>query len=108
MRVIDDAVIRHAVEVLILAAPSGSQVILFGSYAEGTARADSDIDFLVVEPRAKERFSEMVRLSRLLGDMLIPADVIVVSREYFDRYRNTPNTIAYEASRKGTMYEPVS
>jgi len=105
---IDETTIQRAVEALFQDAPAGSIVILFGSFADGTARTDSDLDFLVVEPQVKERFVEMARLSRLLGEMLIPADVVVVSRDFFDRYRNTPNTIAYEASRKGRVYEPVA
>ena len=108
MTTIDETTIRRAAAALLQAAPAGSTVILFGSYTTGTARTDSDLDFLVVEPEVQERFSEMARLSRLLGDMLIPADVIVVSRDSFYRCRNTPNTIAHEASRKGRVYEPVA
>jgi uncharacterized protein len=108
MKMIDETIIQQAAEALLTAAPVGSFVILFGSFADGTAHADSDLDFLVVEPQMKERFGEMARLSRLLGDMLIPADVVVVSRDFFERYRNTPNTIAYEASKKGRIYEPVA
>ncbi len=42
----------------------------------------------------EDGFSEMARLSRILGDMLIPADVVALSREYFDLCRDTPNIIA--------------
>ena len=108
MAKIDETTFRQAVQALRNAAPPGSTVILFGSCADGTARTDSDLDFLVVEPQVKDRFGEMARLSRLLGEMLIPADVIVVSRDFYHRYRNTPNTIPYEASRKGRVYEPVA
>lgn len=108
MERIDDATIQRAAHALIQAAPSGSTVILFGSAAAGTARRDSDLDFLVVEPDVKKRFGEMERLSRLLGDMLIPADVVVVSRDFFHRYKDTPNTLAYEASRKGRAYGSVA
>ena len=108
MGAIDQATIRRAAEVLIRAAPPGSTVILFGSHSTGLARGDSDLDFLVVEDRVQNRFAEMARLSRLLGDLLIPADVVVVSRAFFERYRDTPNTLAYEASRKGRVYEPVA
>ena len=108
MAVMDESTIRQAAETLLNAAPAGSTVILFGSWASGTARTDSDLDFLVIEPRVKDCMSEMTRLSRIVGDMLIPADVLVMSRQRFHRYRDTPNTIAYEASRKGTVYEPVS
>lgn len=105
---IDETTIRRAAETLLQAAPEGSIVILFGSYADGTANKDSDLDFLVVEPLSKDLFGEMARFSRLLGDLLIPADVVVVSRDSFERFRNTPNTIAYEASRKGKIYESVT
>ena len=33
------------------------QVLLFGSYAEGTATEDSDLDLLVVMSKGSERFS---------------------------------------------------
>jgi predicted nucleotidyltransferase len=105
---IDETTIQQAAEALLQAAPAGSIVILFGSCADGTAQTDSDLDFLVVEPHTKERFCEMARLSRLLGNLLIPADVVVVSRDFFDRFRNTPNTLAYEASRRSKIYEPVA
>ena len=108
MTMIDETTISMAAEALLRAAPVGAIVILFGSYADGTARVDSDLDFLVVEPEPKERFHEMARLSRILGDMLIPADVVVISLENYDRYRNRPNTIAYEASKKGRVYESIT
>jgi len=100
--------LRRAAEALLQAAPSGSTVFLIGSRATGTARRDSDLDFLVVEPQVQERFAEMARLSRLLGEMLIPADVVVIGRDLFHRCRNTPNTIAYEAAKRGRIYEPVA
>lgn len=42
--------IKNAVDLLLAAAPAGSKVILFGSYAEGIQDEESDLDFLVVEP----------------------------------------------------------
>jgi uncharacterized protein len=105
---IDETTIQHAAEILLHAAPEGSVVILFGSYADGTAKKDSDLDFLVVEPQSQNLFMEVARFSRLLGELLLPADVVVVSRDFFERFRNTPNTIAYEAARKGKIYESVA
>jgi predicted nucleotidyltransferase len=105
---IDHTLIEQAVEALHKSIPPGSTVILFGSYAQGTARPDSDVDFLVIEPEVEDSFAEMVRLSRLLGRMLIPADVWVMSRDQFHHFKDMPHTIACEAWRKGKMYEPVS
>lgn len=85
-----DEVLQRALTLLFEAVPPGSQVILFGSRASGKARPDSDYDFLVVEPQVVDRFGEMVRLSALLGSALIPADVVVVSRDVFERWRGVP------------------
>ncbi|OGG24162.1 hypothetical protein A3A79_03145 [Candidatus Gottesmanbacteria bacterium RIFCSPLOWO2_01_FULL_43_11b] len=42
------------------------RMILFGSYARGTAKPWSDIDVCVVSPKfGKKPFSEMVRLAKL-------------------------------------------
>ncbi|MFH0964164.1 MAG: nucleotidyltransferase domain-containing protein [Planctomycetota bacterium] len=105
---IDEGTIERAAKALLGAAPRASTVILFGSYGAGRAGPESDLDFLVVEPEIKDRIGEMARLSRLLGKMLIPADVVVVSRELFERFRDTPNTLAHEASRGGRVYESVA
>lgn len=108
---IDEQTITKAVNLLLDAAP-GSKVILFGSYARGQADARSDLDFLVVEPEVKNRLAEMVRLRQalqpLLGSSLIPVDVLVVSEEKFDYWRDTPNTVYYSALKEGKVYEQVA
>jgi len=93
---------------MLLAAAPGSRVILFGSHAIGEADAESDLDFLVVEPEVKDRHGEMVRLRQLLRPLRIPVDVLVVSAETFEEWRDTPNTVMYEASRRGKVYEQVT
>ncbi len=101
----DEATIQRAANALLRAAPPGSTVILFGSHATGRARPDSDFDFLVVEPNVQNRYDEMTRLAALLGKMLVPADVVVVSRDRFEYFRHTPNTLAYRAAKEGRVYE---
>ncbi len=87
--------------------PVGSRMIVFGSQARGGARPDSDLDLLVIEPEVANRFAEMARLSTLLGQRLIPADVVVVSAEAYERQKNIVNTLAWRASREGRMHEFV-
>ena len=55
-----------------------------------------------------DRFEEMIRLSKLLGERLIPADVVVISQKAFDQWRGVPNTLAWHASREGRLYESVA
>ena len=106
--VIDEGVIRQAVDLLLRAAPAGSKVILFGSYARGQADPESDLDFVVVEPVVKDVFGEMVRLREVLRPLRIAVDVLVVSAKTFEEWRDTPNTVIYEAAREGKAYERLA
>lgn len=100
MDLIDDALACLAKEL-----PVGSRLIVFGSQARGSADAGSDLDLLVVEPAVRDRFAEMVRLSAALGRRLIPADVIVMSAESFERQKTVVNTLAWRAAREGQAHE---
>jgi len=101
---INDATITAAVEVLLKAAPDGSEVLLFGSYARGDSNANSDLDFLVIEPAVPQRHAEMVRLRELLRPLKVPVDVLVVSRRTFTAWKELPNNVLFEAAREGRVY----
>jgi len=107
MMAINEGMVQDAVNRVLRAAP-GSRVIVFGSWARGDASPDSDLDILVVEPEVKNRYDEMVRLARLLGEHLVPADVIVISQSSFERWRDVPNSLAWRAVREGRLYERVA
>lgn len=104
---VDERILQQAVRLLLDAAP-GAKVILFGSYARGEARPDSDLDFLVIEPEVEDRMGEMARLAATLAPLMIPADVLVVSEERFEYWKDTPNTVYNRAVREGKVYEQVA
>jgi predicted nucleotidyltransferase len=101
---IDRKTIDEAIRALLEAAPAGSEVILFGSYARGDATEESDLDFLVVEPTLSSRRDEMVRLRMVLRPLRIPADVLVVSRGAFEDWKDLPNNVVSEAVREGRSF----
>lgn len=74
---VDESVIQEAGRRLAGAAGSDARVILFGSHARGDAGPDSDLDFLVIEPRIKSRNAEFVRLRNAIGEIGVPVDLIV-------------------------------
>jgi predicted nucleotidyltransferase len=99
---VDETLIAEAGRRLAAAAP-GAQVILFGSHACGEANLHSDLDFLVVEPEVDNEAEESVRLHRTLRDLCVPADVIVVSREYADRWSEVRGGIVHAAFSRGRV-----
>ena len=102
---VDEQTIARAVDVLCRAARP-QRIILFGSYARGRPTDQSDVDFLVVEDEVSDVAGEMVRLRRLLSPMRIPVDVLVVSREQFDEWSDTPGNVLHEAAAEGkVIYE---
>ncbi|MBZ4684043.1 MAG: uncharacterized protein PWP46_1798 [Fusobacteriaceae bacterium] len=77
------------------------KVILFGSYANGTATENSDIDILIVEKEIKSKLEEKRKIRKALYDIDISKDIIVVSEEEFDFYKNDFGSIVKEAVDKG-------
>ena len=56
------------------------QVVLFGSYARGTASDESDVDLLVVLPELEKPIDKAVEI-RMALPRSIPVDVLVRSPE---------------------------
>jgi predicted nucleotidyltransferase len=90
----------------IVAAAQPRRIILFGSRASGTATEDSDFDLMVVEDQPVDRYREMVRLRGLLRSFRVPLDLVVVSEEKYQYWRDTPGNVYHEAATNGvTLYE---
>jgi predicted nucleotidyltransferase len=57
------------------------QVILFGSYAYGNPRPDSDIDLLIVKETSERFIDRWVTVRRLLSDSkrMVPLETLVLT-----------------------------
>lgn len=105
VRVTENEKLRRLTELLAQAARP-RYIILFGSQARGEASEESDFDVMVVEPEVANRGQEMVRLSRLLRPLDIAVDLLVVSAEKFEYWRDTPGNVYFEAASEGKiLYE---
>lgn len=81
----DSATIQRAGRALIDAVGCPARVILFGPYATGSGDLETDLRFLVITEEVDNRFKETARLDKVLGRLLIPADVILATSEETDR-----------------------
>lgn len=99
---VDKALIEEAGRRLQRAAPE-ARVLLFGSHARGDGDANSDLDFLVIEPQVADRAAESVRLRRALRGLLAPMDIIVVSEQQVEEWGEVPGTVVHAALAEGRV-----
>ncbi len=79
------------------------KIILFGSYAYGNPAPDSDVDLIVVTETPLPKRQTSVALWNLLGNIPLPKDIIVTSREEFDFYSHEAGSVMRTANEKGTV-----
>ncbi|OGB93883.1 MAG: hypothetical protein A3G35_17150 [candidate division NC10 bacterium RIFCSPLOWO2_12_FULL_66_18] len=97
--------LRQAVDALV-ARFRPDRVILFGSNARGTADVRSDVDLLVVCPVQGSRRALQVAMDRTLRGCRFARDIVILTREEFERDRHIPGTVARPAWLEGrVLYE---
>jgi predicted nucleotidyltransferase len=98
------ATLEDALNIMTERIVSGFQperIIVFGSYARGEARADSDIDLLVVMPDGTDRRQTAIAIMEALHDVHFPKDVVVTTPDRITRYGHLVGTILRPALREG-------
>lgn len=83
-------------------------IILFGSRVRGDYREDSDWDLLIIvsgSPSRRTIRRLQYQIYRRLAQNKVYCDVIVVSEEYYARYKNVVGSIAYYAHLEGKPIE---
>lgn len=91
--------------IIIRDIPDAVAVILFGSYARGTAQAESDIDFLILTNREYERKEKLKTLAGLRWDIALAgynADVLLKYQKKHTADMLSP-TISRVINREGKI-----
>jgi len=100
-----DSVCAAALDRIVnqLAVWKPDRVILFGSHARGDARADSDLDVLVVLPDAAAvTRSTVIDMRLAIGELPVDYDLVVTSRDDYAWRRDYVGAIEYPAAHEGT------
>ena len=93
-----DAMVRRIVEKF-----KPLMIILFGSYARGSAGPDSDVDLLIVMPVRGSKRKKAVEIGVALHDIEVAKDVIVVTPDEFEWRKDVIGTIEWPAVREGRV-----
>jgi len=79
-------------------------VYLYGSRATGEATEDSDYDLMVVVPHSELTFRDRwIRAFRLLCGLGVPKDVVVLTREEFERKQAVVCSLPATVAREGKL-----
>ncbi|MBF0132054.1 MAG: nucleotidyltransferase domain-containing protein [Magnetococcales bacterium] len=82
------------------------RIILFGSYASGNPRPDSDLDLLVVMPSSLPRYKRALPIRMLFRPSPCPMDILVYTPEEVNYWMGTVNHIITNALQSGrVLYE---
>ena len=79
------------------------KIFLFGSYATEQVTADSDVDLMVIMESSLTPHQRNVALKRLFPGRNFSLDAFVYTPQEFDRYKDVPGTIAYNATHHGKL-----
>jgi len=77
------------------------RVVLFGSYASGGARPDSDVDFLVIAESALPRHERSRSLYSMFKPYPFPMDILVFTPEEVERELKEPDSFVASALARG-------
>lgn len=87
----------------LAAAASPVRLIAIGSAAQGEVATANDLDLLVVEPEVINRYSETVRLQKVIRGVLMSVDLVVTSQARFEERSRIPGTLEHAAHRQGRV-----
>jgi len=96
--IIDEAIKR------LVKAYNPLQIYLYGDYAWGIPNEESTFDVLIVVKSSDERIIKRgyTAFEALLG-LKIPKNVIVFTKEEFDKYTLDPKSSTYEIKTRGKI-----
>lgn len=98
---ISEAVIQEVISKLVKTYDP-LEIYLFGSYAWGHPTEDSDLDILVIlEHSDQSSYQRMLAGHRALMDVGIAKDILVQTREEFERKSDDITTLYYKIKREG-------
>ncbi|MGH8576921.1 MAG: nucleotidyltransferase domain-containing protein [Gammaproteobacteria bacterium] len=90
----------------IVSVSSPNKIVLFGSWARGQARPDSDLDLLIIEASALPRHRRARRHRMALLGLFPAKDIVVWTPDEVAQWQHVPNAFITTILAKGrVLYE---
>ena len=103
---LENSMLREMVEVVVREADP-EKIILFGFHARGSAKVGSDVDLIIVEREPfspqRSRRKETFRLGMALARFPFAKDLLLYSRDEYERWKTSENHVIGKASREGKL-----
>ena len=101
----DKAKIQEVIDTII-AGYGPSKIILFGSYAKGTASESSDLDLLIIKETDEPKYKRVVTVRKLFHAQPCAMDILVYTPKEYHQLLNYKSLIPYIATKEGKiLYE---
>ena len=83
------------------------KIILFGSYAYGTPKEDSDLDLMIILPHSSEPpYRRAQKAYRCVGAVGFPKDLLVLTHDEFEKQSRVTTSLARQVKEMGkVLYE---
>jgi predicted nucleotidyltransferase len=78
-------------------------VYLFGSYADGTATEDSDLDLLVIKNNIPDKMQELLRIKKSIISDEYSIDLLLYSEDEFEQKKSQGWKLFSEIEKKGKL-----
>jgi len=103
---VDDKLLSEVVE-RVRKTVNPVKIILFGSHAYGKPKPGSDLDILVImDNNISSRHEVASKIYGALRGILIPKDVVVVTLNDIEEWKNVPQAFITKIVKKGkVLYE---
>lgn|SRR3990167_10142630 len=90
------------VKKIIISEYNPIEIYLFGSYAWGNPDIESDLDILIVIDKFnKAPYETLVDIHKSLMSLNIPKDILVLTKEDFDKKAKHIFTLSYKIKNEG-------
>lgn len=79
------------------------KVILFGSYAYGEPKEDSDLDLLIIKDTDDDKYRRTREIRKFLRGTKIPIDVVVYTKAEIEDWKDTKSAFITQVIQNGRI-----